>query len=158
MIGRVCGGNHHPGSIPSLCGNYPASSGHQSGTGFDPAKVKPSRVKWTAAWPDPGKWPAKRGTPGLSKKKKKFSNLFWIKLYLKFIVCTIPQGHTSSPCSPCFNFAIFTSISFRMDGWFIISFVAIFKTGYHSLSRYVHMSNCLCSLLNSLSYSLLFSN
>ncbi|KAF3583724.1 hypothetical protein F2Q69_00030244 [Brassica cretica] len=31
------------------CGNYPASSGHQSGTGFDPVQVKPSQVKWTAA-------------------------------------------------------------------------------------------------------------
>ncbi|KAF3537324.1 hypothetical protein F2Q69_00025397 [Brassica cretica] len=49
VAGRACGGNHHPGSIPSPCGNYPASSGHQSGTGFDPAQVKPSRVKWTAA-------------------------------------------------------------------------------------------------------------
>ncbi|KAF3509286.1 hypothetical protein F2Q69_00003595 [Brassica cretica] len=59
---RACGGNHHPGSIFPPCrnypvssghqsgtGNYPVSSGHQSGTGFDPAQVKPSRVKWTAA-------------------------------------------------------------------------------------------------------------
>ncbi|KAH0879905.1 hypothetical protein HID58_067299, partial [Brassica napus] len=38
VAGRACGGNHHPGSIPSPCGNYPASSGHQSGTGFDPAQ------------------------------------------------------------------------------------------------------------------------
>ncbi|KAF3587982.1 hypothetical protein F2Q69_00030751 [Brassica cretica] len=49
VAGRACGGNHHPGSIPSSCGNYPASSGHQSGTGFDPTQVKPSRMKWTAA-------------------------------------------------------------------------------------------------------------
>ena len=49
VAGRTCGGNYHPGSIPSPCGNYPASSGHQSGTGFDPAHVKPFRVKWTAA-------------------------------------------------------------------------------------------------------------
>ncbi|KAF3603045.1 hypothetical protein F2Q69_00037350 [Brassica cretica] len=38
VAGRACGGNHHLGSIPSPCGNYPASSGHQSGTGFDPAQ------------------------------------------------------------------------------------------------------------------------
>ncbi|KAF3586272.1 hypothetical protein F2Q69_00029726, partial [Brassica cretica] len=38
VAGRACGGNHHPGSIPSPCGNYPASSGHQSGTGFDLAQ------------------------------------------------------------------------------------------------------------------------
>ncbi|KAL0774894.1 hypothetical protein Bca101_040046 [Brassica carinata] len=49
VAGRACGGNHHSGSSPSPCGNYPASSRHQSGTGFDPAQVKPSRVKWTAA-------------------------------------------------------------------------------------------------------------
>ncbi|KAF3494466.1 hypothetical protein DY000_02055791 [Brassica cretica] len=49
VAGRACGGNHHPGSILSPCGNYPASSGHQSGIGFDPAQVQPSRVKWTAA-------------------------------------------------------------------------------------------------------------
>ncbi|WZZ39572.1 hypothetical protein YC2023_035831 [Brassica napus] len=30
VAGRVCGGNHHPGSIPSPSGNYPASSGYQS--------------------------------------------------------------------------------------------------------------------------------
>ena len=54
VAGRTCGGNHHPGSIPSPCENYFASSGHQSGTGFDPAQVKPFRVKWTAAWPGPG--------------------------------------------------------------------------------------------------------
>ena len=48
VAGRVRGGNHHPGSISPSCGNYPAFSGHQSGTGFDPAQVKPSRVKWTA--------------------------------------------------------------------------------------------------------------
>ncbi|KAF3586069.1 hypothetical protein F2Q69_00030801 [Brassica cretica] len=37
VAGRVYGGNHHPGSISPSCENYPASSGHQSGTGFDPA-------------------------------------------------------------------------------------------------------------------------
>ncbi|KAF2542677.1 hypothetical protein F2Q68_00029418 [Brassica cretica] len=36
---RVCGGNHHPDLIPSPCGNYPAFSGDQSGTGFDPTQV-----------------------------------------------------------------------------------------------------------------------
>ncbi|KAF3493285.1 hypothetical protein DY000_02053449 [Brassica cretica] len=49
VAGRVCGGNHYPGSIFSPCGNYHASSGYQSGTEFDPAQVKLSRVKWTAA-------------------------------------------------------------------------------------------------------------
>ncbi|WZZ57818.1 hypothetical protein YC2023_057925 [Brassica napus] len=38
VAGRACGGNHHPGSIPPPCGNYPASSGHQSGTRFDQAQ------------------------------------------------------------------------------------------------------------------------
>ncbi|KAF3494341.1 hypothetical protein DY000_02056222 [Brassica cretica] len=46
---EACGGNHHPGSIPSPCGNYPVSFGHQSRTGFDPAQVQLSGVKWTAA-------------------------------------------------------------------------------------------------------------
>ena len=41
-----------------------------SGAGFNPAQVKPSRVKWTAAWPGPGEWTAKRRTSVLSKKKK----------------------------------------------------------------------------------------
>ncbi|KAF2569306.1 hypothetical protein F2Q68_00027925 [Brassica cretica] len=31
------------------CGNYPVSSGHQSGTGFDPAQIKFSGVKWIVA-------------------------------------------------------------------------------------------------------------
>ncbi|CAF1926300.1 unnamed protein product [Brassica napus] len=45
VAGRACGGNHHPGSIPPPCGNYPASSGHQSGTRFDQAQVKNVVVK-----------------------------------------------------------------------------------------------------------------